>query len=195
MKTKQTKAAAGSIRKSGLGVVGLVLATALSVAAGEPGQASDDLLRRAAQESVRTNPYLGVFDHVLVDTEGGRVWLRGSVEQRHRRAKVAASIARLSGVLEIRNEIEVQSSAPDDVSLRRRLFERLYFGGEIDAGQRPEWPVRILVSDGRVTFAGELASSAECERLETIALNAGAQSVATRFQAQAPRAHLAAAGN
>ena len=193
MKTKQTKQPAGSFGKGLFVVAGLVLVGSLRVSAGEIGQAGDDHLRRAAEEAVRTNPFLGVFDYVSVDVDGGRVRLRGSVEQRLRREKAAARIAQLPGVLEVRNEIEVQSSAPGDVSLRRRLFETLYYGAGMPSGQRPEWPVRILVSDGRVTLAGEVGSSAEREALEAMALRAGAQFVENQLQAPVTSVRLAAA--
>ncbi len=193
MKTKQTKPAGRSFKKSWFGIAGLVLAGALHVSADEIGPAGDEQLRLAARQAIRTNPFLGVFDDVLVDVDGGRVWLRGSVEQRHRRDVAAARIAKLPGVLEVRNEIEVQSSTPEDVMLRRRLFERLYYGGGIENSQRPEWPVRILVSDGRVTLAGDVASSAERERLKAMAWNAGARFVETRLQAQVTSMHVAPA--
>ena len=193
MKTKQTKQPAGSFSKGLFGVAGLVLAGALHVSAGEIGQTGDDHLRRAAEEAVRTNPFLGVFDYVSVDVDGGHVRLRGSVEQRLRREAAAARIAQLPGVLDVRNEIDVQSSAPEDVSLRRRLFERLYYGAGMPGGQRPEWPVRILVSDGRVTLAGEVGSSNEGERLEAMARSVGAQFVENQLQAQVTSVRLAAA--
>jgi hypothetical protein len=166
-------------------MAGLALAGTLRVSAAETGTVEDEPLRRAAQEAVRTDPYLGVFDFVFVDVEGGRVVLRGSVEQRHRRERAAARIAALPGVLEVRNEIEVQSSASDDVSLRRRLFELLYYGGGFPGGQRPEWPVRILVSDGRVTLAVETAGGVEPERLEALARSACAS--CARFVAIQPQ--------
>jgi hypothetical protein len=66
----------------------------------------------------------------------------------------------------------VQSSASEDVSLRRRLFELLYYGGAIEGGPRAEWPVRILVSDGRVSLAVAAAGSVEPERLQALARSA-----------------------
>ena len=157
-------------------IAGLSLAVTLHASAAEVGRSGDDQLRRAAEEAVRTNPFLGVFDHVLVEVNGRHVRIWGAVEQRCRREKAAASVARLSGVLEVQNDIEVQSSAPEDVMLRRRLFERLYYGGGVVDSGRPEWPVRILVSHGRVTLAGEITDSADRERLEALAQSAGARS-------------------
>ena len=188
----QTKRQTGTFKKS-MAVAGLMLAIALPAFAGESGVAGDEQLRRAAEESIQASPYLGVFDHVTVDVRDGYVRLSGSVEQRGRRDKAAAAIARVPGVLGIQNEVEVQSSSPEDVMLRRRLFERLYYGGAIEGNGRPEWPVRILVSDGRVTLAGDLAVSAERARLETIARNAGARLVETRMQAQVVPVTLSAA--
>ena len=186
------KLAAASFEKSWLGIAGLVLAGTLQASAGDIQRSSDDQLRRAAEEAVRTNPFLGVFDQVLVEVDGGQVRLWGSVEQRCRREKAAASVARLSGVLEVQNDIEVQSSAPDDVMLRRRLFERLYYGGGFVDSDRPEWPVRILVSHGRVTLAGEITDSADRERLEAMAQSAGARFVETQLQTPITSMQLAA---
>jgi osmotically-inducible protein OsmY len=191
MRTNQAGQVAGSFRKSGFGIAGLVLAGALQAYSGEFAT-SDTELRRAAEDSLRTNPYLGVFDHVLVDIHNGRVRLQGSVELPHRRQAAAARVAKLPGVIEVWNDIEVQSSAPADVQLRRRLFERLYYGGGIEPSPHPEFPVRILVSDGRVTLAGAVASSADSARLEAMAWDAGAGFVENRLKAQHTSIRLAA---
>ena len=169
-------------------VAGLVLAGTLHASADEIGQAGDAALRRAAEAAIRTNPYLGVFDHVLVDVVSGRVRLSGSVEQRDRREAAAARVAQLPGVLDVLNDIEVQPSAPGDVALRQRLFESLYGGGEIVASRSPEWAVRILVSNGHVTLAGAVASI-DVERLQAM-WRAGARSVAIQ-QAQGSSVQVA----
>jgi hypothetical protein len=88
--------------------------------------------------------------------------------------------------------IEVQSSAPADVMLRRRLFERLYYGGAIEASSWPEWPVRILVSDGRVTLAGEPTGDVDRDRLEGTAWNSGARFVEVELQLKVNSMQLAA---
>ena len=193
MGTKHTTPAAGYLTKSWFAIAGLVLTSALHVSASDIAPAGDEHLRLTAEEAVRTNPFLGVFDHVVVEVDGGHVRLSGSVEQRQRRELAATSVARLAGVLEVRNDIEVQSSAPEDVMLRRRLFERLYYGGGVEASQRPEWPVRILVSEGHVTLAGELGGNANREQLETMAWSAGARSVGTKLQASTSLTQTASA--
>jgi osmotically-inducible protein OsmY len=180
MTRKETKHAFGSFLKTLFGFGGLMLAGALHMSAGEIGQAGDDQIRRAAERAVRTNPFLTVFDHVIVDVDGGYVQLRGSVERRHRREAVAAVVARLPGVVGLRNEIDVQSSSPADVSLRRRLFESIYYGGVLAANAEPEWQVRIVVDGERVTLFGDVPSSAGLERLEAVARNAGALAVDVR---------------
>jgi osmotically-inducible protein OsmY len=154
--------------------------------------AADDQLRRSAEEAVRTSGYLGVFDYVVVEVNGGYVRLRGSVEQRHRGEKVAGEVAALTGLVEVSNDVQVQTSAPADVQLRRRLFERLYYGGGIPRGERPDWPVRILVSEGRVTLAGELPASVDRARLEAMAWEAGAFFVEVQLHAESPRERQAA---
>jgi osmotically-inducible protein OsmY len=158
-------------------VVGLAVAGAVRASADGIPRPNGDPRPRAAEKTVRTSVYLGVFDYVVVDVDDGRVRLRGSVEQRGRGKRAAEQVAALPGVVEVVNEIRVQSGAPEDVQLRRRLFERLYYGGGMPADPRPEWPVRILVSEGRVTLAGELPQGAELARLQAMAWEAGALSV------------------
>lgn len=174
MGTKSTRRRAASGWARLFAVVGLAVAGAVRASAAGIPQADGDPLRRAAKETVRTSVYLGVFDYVVVDVDNGRVWLRGSVELRARSRRVAEQVAALPGVVEVVNDIRVQSGAPEDVRLRRRLFERLYYGGGIPTDPRPEWPVRILVSEGRVTLAGQLPEGAELARLRAIAWEAGA---------------------
>lgn len=193
MAWKQVSQPAGSSGAGLLAVAGLALAGALRLSAAHVGDASDAPLRRAVEEAVRTDPFLGVFDHVSADVHGGRVWLRGSVEQRQRREAAAVRIARLTGVVEVFNEIEVQSAAPQDVWLRRRLFERLYYGSAIAAGPGAEWPVRILVSEGRVTLAGELANGTDLHQVEEMASSLGARFVDTQLLLRPGSTRLAAA--
>lgn len=193
MARKQTPRPAGSLGRGLLAVAGLALVGTLRLSAAQIGDAGDARLRRVVQEGVRTDPFLGVFDHVFADVDGGRVWLRGSVEQRQRREAAAVRIARLTGVLEVFNEIEVQSAAPEDVWLRRRLFERLYYGGAIAPGRRPEWPVRILVSEGRVTLAGEVVDGTDLHLVEAMARSLGARFVDTQLLLRPSSTRLAAA--
>jgi hypothetical protein len=174
MGTKSTRRRALLGRARLFAVVGLALAGAVRASAAGIPRANGDPLRRAAEETVRTSVYLGVFDYVVVDVHDGRVRLRGSVEQRARGKRAAEQVAALPGVVDVVNEIRVQSGAPEDVRLRRRLFERLYYGGGIPADPRPKWPVRILVSEGRVTLAGELPEGTELARLQAMAWEAAA---------------------
>lgn len=182
MTRKETKQTFGSIRKAWFGVAGLVLAGALQVSAGEIAQAGDDQIRRAAERAIRTNPFLTVFDHVVVDVDGGYVRLRGSVERRHRREAVAAGVVRLPGVVGVRNEIEVQSSSPADESLRRRLFESIYYGDVLAPNDEPWWQVQIVVDRQRVTLFGDVPRGAGQERIEAIARNLGALAIDARSE-------------
>jgi osmotically-inducible protein OsmY len=192
MRTSQARRRAGFLGNSVFSFAGLVLAGALHASAAEPS-AGDVRLRRAVEDAVRTNPYLGVFDHVVADVQDGRVHLQGSVELPHRRQAAAARVAKLPGVLEVTNDIQVQSAAPADRQRRRRLFERLYYGGGIPGSSEPEWPVRILVSDGGVTLAGFVPSGPDRERLMLLAADAGATFVESQLQVRDSSVRLAAA--
>jgi hypothetical protein len=73
-------------------------------------------------------------------------------------------------------------NSPASVRTTQWLRE-IYYGGGVEPSLRPEWPVRIVVNDGRVTLTGELVDSASREQLETMAWSAGARFVETRLQA------------
>jgi osmotically-inducible protein OsmY len=177
MTTKQTTKTFGSIWKAWLVVAVLVLAGAPHISAGVIGETCDDQIRRAAEQAIRINPFLTVFDHVVVDVNGGHVRVLGSVERRHRREAVAAGVARLPGVLDVRNEIDVQSQSPADQSLRRRLFESIYYGHVLAPNHTPCWQVQIVVDRERVTLFGDVPRGAEQERIAAIARNLGARAI------------------
>jgi len=168
-------------------VAGLMLAASVS-----GSEATDAGLRHAAAEAIRTSPYLGAFDYVAAQVDAGHVRLTGSVEQRTRGRAVVAQIAKLPGVVDVADEIQVQGQSGLDMRLRRQLYERIYYAGAMPGGSRPEWPVKIVVSEGRVMLAGEVARGRDRERLEAIAWRAGAQQVENRLETSPSTVRVAA---
>ena len=175
-----TKQAFGSLGKSLAGVAGLVLAGGLARLRGRDRGGGRRPDRKAAEQAIRINPFLTAFDHVVVDVDGGYIRLHGSVERRHRREAVATAVARLAGVLGVRNEIELQSSSPADEWLRRRLFESIYYGGVLASHDEPWWQVKIVVDQQRVTLFGDVPRGAGQARIEAIARNLGALAIDVR---------------
>jgi len=159
--------------------------TGLAAVRAPAAELSDGRLHAVAQRVIAAHPYLTVFDEVQVTVDSGVVVLRGSVERPHRRERVAASLARLEGVRGVRNDLTVQSQTASDDQIRRRLYERLYFGGVVPACATG-WPVHIVVNEARVTLVASAPQPDLPRELERAALSAGAVMVEVR-QPAAPR--------
>lgn len=176
-----------AVRASGVDGERALLGRSTGLAAVRPAPAaelSDGRLHTVAQRVIAAHPYLTVFDEVQVTVDSGVVVLRGSVERPHRRERVAASLARLEGVRGVRSELTVQSQTASDDQIRRRLYERLYFGGLVPSCATG-WPVHIVVNEARVTLVAS-AQSGLPRDLERAALSAGAVMVEIR-QPASPR--------
>lgn len=130
---------------------------------------SDADLSKAARGAILGYVHYGVFDSVGLGVQDGVVTLTGSVYQPYRRKDIEARVAKLPGVREIKNEIQVQSTSLFDEGLRRQLAAQIYGSGRFTNLSRVVPPVRIVVDGGRVTLTGYVNSEVERMLLGVIA--------------------------
>jgi hypothetical protein len=111
-----------------------------------------------------------VFDHYAFKVEGGVVTLLGSVQMPYRSKDVEKRVARVAGVRAVDNRIEVQPASSFDDDVRRELARAIYRSDRfVQYGLGANPSVRILVSRGRVTLAGVVASRVDQVQLGMIA--------------------------
>jgi len=127
-----------------------------------PERRSEAELRKDAERAVLSYPYYEVFDAVGVEVADGVATLRGWVLQPWRSSGIEELVARVKGLRELRNEIQVQSASELDGRLRRELYARIYGNQLFETyARQTDKPVRIIVDRGRIILAGTVGSVVE----------------------------------
>jgi hyperosmotically inducible protein len=104
-------------------------------------------------------PYYGVFDNLAFSIEGGKVTLQGQVVRPSTRSDAAHAVARIAGVTQVVNQIEVLPLSSFDDSIRVRTYRALARTSGLQrdlAGGNPS--LHIIVDRGNVTLAGVVAN-------------------------------------
>ncbi|HEX8068490.1 MAG TPA: BON domain-containing protein [Pyrinomonadaceae bacterium] len=125
------------------------------------GLAYQQLSKQVRKELV-TLPYYGVFDNLAYEINGGTVTLYGQVVQPSTRSDAARRVARLAGVNQVVNRIEVLPLSPYDDSIRRATYRSVFNTAGLwryAMGGNPS--LHIIVNGGRVTLEGVVANNAD----------------------------------
>lgn len=123
-------------------------------------------LDRAIRKEILTLPYYGVFDAIGYQITGTTVTLSGYVVRPTTKSDAEESIADISGVSRVVNNIEVLPLSPSDDRLRARILQTLANqGGSLYRyflGSNPS--IRIIVNRGRVSLEGFADSRGDANR-------------------------------
>ena len=165
-----------------LGLLACVCAATVPAQASRPESVS---VKDVANE-VLTYTRFTVFDDVSIGVDGGVVTLTGKVTQPYKASDIERRVARLAGVRQVRNEIQVLPLSPFDDSLRFQLARVIY-------GNPAFWryaamanpPIHILVEDGRVTLTGVVNSTVERMLAYSLASSSAAFSVRNELKTDA----------
>jgi len=154
--------------------IAAALTLAASVAAAAPVQAQtqranfEQMSKKVRQELV-TLPYFGVFDNLAYKIDGGTVTLYGQVVRPSTRKDAERSVARISGVERVVNNIEVLPLSSFDDQIRYRTFRELQRTGSLFYAMRGVNPsIHIIVNRGHVTLEGVVSNEGD-RRLANIA--------------------------
>ena len=144
-----------------------VVTDALTVDSAE----SDTGLAQDVGEAIRNYEYYTVFDFVDGSVNHGVVTLRGQVTATpDKKGDIGRRVARVRGVQDLQNDLEILSSSRGDQALRRaiayqvfthRFFERL--------ASMPNPPFHIIVNNSVVSLIGVVQSQIEKIKMESIA--------------------------
>lgn len=117
------------------------------------------------QESVRrhlvTMPRYGVFDDIAFRLDGSTVTLSGEVSQPIVKSDAFNTVARVEGVTNVINNIEVLPLSPADDQLRLAVYRSIY--GARDLADRYAFnaqpAIHIIVKNGVVRLEGFVANN------------------------------------
>ena len=173
------------------GLMGLLVAV--------PGaQAERKVLQIVNDIATQVNryPFFTVFDDVNIALEEGVVTLTGKVTMPYKRNDIERRAAKVAGVEQINNRLEVLPVSIFDDDLRYRLARAIY-------GNPAFWkyaamanpPIHIVVDRGHVALTGEVNSEVERMLARSIAATTfGAFSVENRLKTDAEMRAAAEAG-
>jgi hyperosmotically inducible periplasmic protein len=167
-----------------LGALALVLLTG-SAFADVPERKGLQVLKDVAEE-VRQYTRFTIFDDVNAAIDAGVVTLSGKVTAPFKKDEIAARVARVQGVREVRNDIAVLPVSPFDDELRLRIARAIYSNPSFwHYASMANPPIHIVVENGRVTLTGVVATNVERMLARSLATTFGAFSVRNELKTDA----------
>jgi len=131
-----------------------------------PEAESDEALAEAVAESVQYT----IFDYISASIEDGTVVLWGKVTAvPDKVADLTERVARVRGVQNIENQIEVMTPSRADDELRARLARRIFGHPSFQRyGSMPNPPFHVVVHNGIVTLVGYVQSQIEMLEIQQL---------------------------
>ena len=139
----------------------MIASLAAPAMAGAGDRTEMRLLDEVAKK-VNTYAWFTVFDDVNASLDNGVVTLTGKVTMPYKRNEIAKRVAKVDGIREVHNKIEVLPVSQMDDDLRYRIARAIYshpafwhYATMIDP------PIHIVVDRGHVTLTGVVNSEVD----------------------------------
>ena len=170
-------------------VFGLFIAGS-GVASAQPMRTNYDVFKDV---SGQVNRYVNftVFDNVAASIENGTVTLTGQVTMPYKKDDIARRVAKVDGVAQVENKIEVLPVSFFDDELRFRIARAIYNNPAFwhyAAMANP--PIHIVVENGHVTLTGVVNSNVERALARSLATGFGSFSVTNDLKTDAEMKQL-----
>jgi hyperosmotically inducible periplasmic protein len=177
-----------------LGALALVLLTGPAFA-DVPERKGLQVLKDVAEE-VRQYTRFTIFDDVNAAIDAGVVTLSGKVTAPFKKDEIAARVAQVQGVREVRNDLAVLPVSPFDDELRLRIARAIYSNPSFwHYASMANPPIHIVVEHGRVTLTGVVATNVERMLARSLATTFGAFSVRNELKTDAEIGDLLEVGS
>jgi hyperosmotically inducible protein len=159
----------------------------LGLASGAQAADREDLqVFRDISNQVLRYSYFTIFDSVHASVDEGIVTLTGKVTMPYKRTEIEKRVAKVTGVREIQNRIEVLPVSQLDDDLRFQISRAIY-------GNSAFWnyaamvnpPIHVIVERGRVTLEGVVNSDVDRMLARSLASFSGAFSVTNELKTEA----------
>jgi hyperosmotically inducible protein len=154
--------------KKTLSTVLLVLLTASPILAAprssaSPAKAAD--ISKQIRKQLVTLPFYGVFDNLAYTYEDGVVTLYGQVVRPTTKKDAERSVARIQGVDQVINRIEVLPLSSFDDRIRIAAYRAIYRQPGIDRlALQAVPPIHIIVKRGHITLEGVVPNKGDATR-------------------------------
>lgn len=162
-------------------------ATVEASALAESGQGLEwqQISKRIRKELV-TLPHYGVFDNLAYEIEGRTVTLHGQVVRPSTRSDAARRVAKIEGVEQVINKIEVLPLSGFDDRIRREAYRSIFNTSSLyryALGSNPS--IHIVVNRGHLTLEGVVGTRMDKQLAEFAAREvSGVFSVTNNLRAE-----------
>ncbi len=127
-----------------------------------------------------------VFDDVDAVVKDGIVTLTGDVTMPHKRVDIEKRVAKIDGVVEVRNQINVLPASLSDDRLRYNVARSIYGNPHFwNYAIGPNPPIHIIVEHGRVTLTGVVNNETDRMIARSLAHQFPAMSVTNNLKTNA----------
>ena len=167
----------------------LIAAAAVVLTMSAPAFAADPgnlQLFRTVSRQVLSYPQFTVFDNVQAQVNQGMVTLTGKVTMPYKSKDLEKRVARIPGVTQVVNRIEVLPVSQFDDELRFRIARAIYGNSNFwGYGSMVNPPIHIIVDHGHVTLEGVVNSNVERMLARSLATGLGEFSVESELRTDA----------
>jgi osmotically-inducible protein OsmY len=137
----------------------VVLTMSAPAFAADPGNLQ---LFRTVSRQVLSYPQFTVFDNVQAQVDQGMVMLTGKVTMPYKSKDLEKRVAKIPGVTQVVNRIEVLPVSQFDDELRFRIARAIYGNSNFwGYGSMVNPPIHIIVDHGHVTLEGVVNSNVD----------------------------------
>jgi osmotically-inducible protein OsmY len=165
---------------------GLLLTAQIALAGTIQPDRKDFQVLKDVATSVDRYTQFTIFDDVSASVKDGVVTLTGKVTMPYKRDDIARRVARIDGVREVNDRIDVLPVSPFDDELRVRIARSIYGNANFwNYGIMPNPPIHIVVEHGRVTLTGVVQSEVDRMLARSLATQFGALSVTNALKTDA----------
>ena len=155
-------------------------------AAAASADPKDYQLLKDVAASVDRYTQFTIFDDVSASVHEGVVTLTGKVTMPYKRDDLEKRIARVDGIREVHNLIQVLPVSTFDDALRYRIARSIYGHTNFwNYAIMPNPPIHIVVENGRVTLTGVVNSNVDRMLARSLATQFGALSVTNELRTDA----------
>ena len=156
------------------------------VAFADVGERKDLQVFNDISKTVNRYTQFTIFDDVDVAVKNGIVTLTGDVTMPHKRDDIEKRVAKVDGVLEVRNQINVLPASLSDDRLRYRIARAIYDNPQFwNYAIGPNPPIHIIVEHGRVTLTGVVNNDVDRMIARSLAYQFPAMSVKNNLKTNA----------
>ena len=167
-------------------VLAAALAMSANVATASNEERKDLQVFNDVAKAVNRYTQFTIFDDINAGVKDGVVTLTGRVTMPYKRDDIEKRVAKIDGVSQVRDKIEVLPVSLFDDQLRYRIARSIY--GSLNfqpLAARANPPIHVIVEHGRVTLTGVVNSHVDRMLARSLASQFGAFSVVNNLKTDA----------